>query len=322
MPIWAGPGSTPEEQKQLQEFMAQQPGIVGPTVLIPIGPTPQTFGLSTSQIEQLKGSSSLVEAQQLAQGWGVSDANLATMIQTGALGDIQWTEAFGAVAALPPETPLDTVPEVVSGVTLGLTQDELNRIQEAETSGLCVGAMQTYYTPKTYTITLRDGSEITVEALSKDAAKNKAEEAGYKVAWVGWSPSEMKDVSLQGEAGKKEDVAGIPWTEYTSALSPNEFDKAVDQLTPYKDEVGGYNVMDAVSDAQKDPKLMDALVGLFGATNIATVQDVLADNVLLPDGLLMKKTDFESIPKRYQDVLIENGWVAYEELVGKTAGEN
>lgn len=75
-----------------------------------------------------------------------------------------------------------------SGTTLKMdipiTTTELQRIEAAKAKGLCVGAMKSYYTVKTYKVALKTGDHIYVEALDQKTAKDKALAAGYKVAWV------------------------------------------------------------------------------------------------------------------------------------------
>jgi len=80
----------------------------------------------------------------------------------------------------PSITPSETKPKI----TISITAVELQTIADAKAKGLCVGAMKSYYTVKTYNIGTRDGQKIKVEALDVKGARAKAEAAGYKVSSI------------------------------------------------------------------------------------------------------------------------------------------
>ena len=125
-----------------------------------------------------------------------------------------------------------------SWITLPVTKTELATIAKAEAKGQCVGAMKAYYTVKTYAIMLKGGGQIYVEALSNKGAKQKAVDAGYKVAWVTsrastWVPTEGEDVKTK--------VEGQDWV--------NEYLKGKDF---WKDDYlveGGYDLVKMLDDS-------------------------------------------------------------------------
>ena len=174
--------------------------------------------LSQAQIATMQRSASLGQAQLYAKAWGVSNQQLADILRNSTIGTLlpniaeQHKEAGTPVpkqatlleellVSHPQETKYDimgaiesTKPDVPetggakASIDIPITKTELQKITDAEAKGLCEGAMKAYYTVKTYTVTLKGGDKISVQALSNKAAKQKALKAGYKVAWVTWSP--------------------------------------------------------------------------------------------------------------------------------------
>jgi hypothetical protein len=121
-----------------------------------------------------------------------------------------------------PGQPKIPIPEKT--VTIPITQAELQTIADAQAKGLCVGTMKAYYTVKMFKVTLRDGSTITVEALSEDDAKRKAEEAGYKSAWI------TQQFTAQGITTKEETISvKDPSTGQTMVVPKNEWDNLPDK---------------------------------------------------------------------------------------------
>ena len=129
--------------------------------------------------DKIRTAQSFSQAQALAKSYGIKDTELAGILKGSWLEDIAGTK-------LPPPVPIPRAEPsvVVSTATIGITQPELDRIAKAKAAGQCVGTMKTYYAVKTYQVKLKDGSTISVEALSSDEARKKAEGEGYKVAWV------------------------------------------------------------------------------------------------------------------------------------------
>jgi len=151
-----------------------------------------------------------------------------------------------------PERPSEPKLPSISGITIPISKDELQQIAEAEAKGQCVGAMRTYYTPKLYKLTLKGGDVIYVEALSKKKAKEKAKNAGYKVAWVG---------TVVG--GKIPQVAAkVP----------------VSGLAKYKDAKGNYDII-GISGALRTGEVTGTQVSdLFGSKgyhDVIIVRDIL-----------------------------------------------
>lgn len=136
---------------------------------------------------------------------------IGTKIMTSEGEKVMTFEGYKPITSEPtwvsPPKPIPAGSEptgVTIRVTIPMTQGELDQIAQAKAEGLCVGAMQSYYTVKTYKATLRDGGRIYVEALDEDSAKKKAIEGGYKVAWVTWSPSYE-----EGEVKPKAEVPSV-----------------------------------------------------------------------------------------------------------------
>jgi len=132
----------------------------------------------------------------------------------------------GADETIPPEIKITDR----SWVTLPATSAELQTIATAKDKGLCVGAMKSYYTVKTYKVALKDGGVIYVEALSEKEAKTKAINAGYKVAWATWRPSTWTPTTTTREGT----TSGI-----APAIQPQNITVGVYQVT---DQIGRAHV--------------------------------------------------------------------------------
>lgn len=109
-------------------------------------------------------------------------------------------------------TPSATATGTAIKVTMPITQADLDRIAKAKALGQCVGTMKTYYTVKTYKVTLVRAEPIYVEALSEREAKLKAKHAGYKVVSVrkvmGWEKLPTAEQTETPQA-VVETVAGV-----------------------------------------------------------------------------------------------------------------
>lgn len=159
---------------------------------------------------------------------------------------VEPTLSAGQETIITPKVEGGTAPPVVKPlVTLPATSAELQRIATAEAKGQCVGTMKTYYTVKTYKVTLKDGSAIYVESLGEKEAKDKAVDAGYKVAWVtryfgfgGTAPTETETKPSAATVEIKDEMGG-------TVLIPKEQFEALPQ--EYQDiaNTTGWRAMDS-----------------------------------------------------------------------------
>jgi hypothetical protein len=126
------------------------------------------------------------------------DVDLSRASIAGQLPRPTGEERFIPPTILQPKKTEVSPPEVKitdrAWVTLPATSVELQTIATAKERGLCVGAMKSYYTVKTYQVALKGGGVIYVEALGKTEAEKKAKNAGYKVAYISsrsstWAPT-------------------------------------------------------------------------------------------------------------------------------------
>ena len=176
-----------------------------PTGVAPIGTVPTVSGISTPTIRaipQLDVETQLVLAQQSGK-------------LSGPGYDIEALKAAGLVVpdkespigvALPRKTettaPATTAPATTTrgrqrwfwqsqevgaaeapgkaDVTIGLTQEELDKVADATARNLCEGTMKAHYTPKLWEVKLYGQDNILVEALTEKSAREKAEGAGYE----------------------------------------------------------------------------------------------------------------------------------------------
>ena len=160
-----------------------------------------------------------------------------------------------------------------SWITLPASSGELKKIVDAKAGGLCVGAMRAYYTVKTYAITLKSGGQIYVEALSNKDAKQKAIDAGYKVAWVTsrtstWVPTEEAVTGIYGK-----------------------IDTLVDEQIPAEWINASSEVRDAMGLERKDGKWTIDVVKVGG-------------------GQVLPKGYFNALPIEHQTVVLSSGWGA------------
>ena len=216
---------------------------------------PEISGITDTQKNQLRNAGTLGELSTLQTKWNLSDTDLKTIIQGTSIGSLWEAQQTGA--------------EVPSVVAIPITQAELDRIADAEAKGLCVGAMEAYYTVKTYRVTLKGGGVIYVEALDERTAKQKASDAGYKVAWVTVKFGELEPTTQTGVA--------IPMKTLTGNEIPREW-----------------------LDASLQEK--EAL-GMVKKDGVWTV-----DVVKFSGGQVLARTVFNTLSTEQQDVALQKGW--------------
>ena len=149
MPVWAGPGSTPKEQKQLQDFLKQHPEITGVHV----------------------------DATKISPLPTVPDATPPTT------PSITPPSTPGVSAPSGTVTPTDA--EAITGASIPMTQAELDAMAQHNAQATCAGEMQK---PNVYKVSGWDKDHnwvsVTVEAINKKQANSKAAATGLNVKQV------------------------------------------------------------------------------------------------------------------------------------------
>jgi hypothetical protein len=211
----------------------------------------------------------------------LSDTDLSRASIASELPPITGQERFipsGTAPALAPVGPTTLMPP--APLTIGVTQAELQRITDAQNQGLCVGAMKAYYTVKQYNVGLTNGQKIIVEALDDRAAKQKALEAGYTVAYVN------RRLNLPVRKTETPEVV-VP----TTTVSGNTVE--------IKDEMGG-SVLIPKDQFDALPEKYQDIAKTTGWRALDTAmwrdkQSFEANNVELPDGKWIAKTDLANL---------------------------
>jgi len=137
----------------------------------------------------------------------------------------------------------------------------------------------------TYKLKLRDGGIIYVEALSKKAARGKAESQGYDVAWVTKAIS-----SPTGE------ILGT---------------KPKDIMLSVKDGETGEMLQFPKDSWDAWPGKYQALVKSEGLDT--ALREFKSDYYELGDGQFMLKTDFYALPTEYADIAATKGFTAMQQ---------
>ncbi len=304
-----GKETTPEHAAIGPVETAALMGKEAPSWAVPAGKsidwfkTQDTSKIKTGVKEQLiKSTGSEKAAKFMAETLGVSDVKLQEII-----GSKDWkpqTVEVGGAEYQP-----------ASGVTIPISQQELLEIAQAKAKGQCVGAMEAYYTVKLYKVSLKDGSSITVQALNKKSAEEKAKEAGYDVAWVtkmfgGIEPSvkqPSKSSLSKGQQWVKDFIEskGAWKDEYLT-------DDGFNLLAMYEDSVTtGTKMHPSAGVWNVHP---DDLRKIFGRDAIRTV-----DTILYEERKRMKEfeEDLETMPAYFQEAYKEGGLEGYNEAVNE-----
>jgi hypothetical protein len=258
--------------------------------------TPEAPTLTTQQKSTLlKNVASLDDAVSLAKSLDVKEIDLidslkGTWLETAAI------ERFSEAPSGTPSQRPGFIP---------ITQAELDTIAQAEAKGQCVGAMRSYYTPKTYKVTLKGGDVIYVDSLDETTAKSKAEGEGYDVAWV------TRQFGAASEATTPEPklTEGQQWVkDYLQEkgawkdeyLSGDGFDL----LKMYEDSLRG--------DTELHPR--DDLQKIFGREAVNEASAVLRDNQ-------QRIRDFEQelkeMPEYFQSAYANAGLEGYNAAVAE-----
>ena len=192
------------------------------------------------------------------------------------------------------------------GITIPMTQSEITDMIQHNEDASCAGEMQK---ASVYNVNGWDDNHkwvtITVQATDKDMAKAKAVDAGYDVKWVNRQIGEPTTTKPQSATNYVKDYL----TEQGAWKEDYLLDDGFNIALMYSDSV--------TTGAKFRPVDLEKW---FGKDAVKEVSKLFPDNVALPDGLLMKRSDFESLPKVYRDVLIKDGYKAYEDKVKATGG--
>jgi len=261
--------------------------------------------LSEQDVAQLKLASGADVLRQAAD-LGLSSGQLAAAIG-GARG-----KTLGTLLELEPyKIEAEDVPEGVPEVILRATPEELHRIEEAATSGVCVGAMRAYYTIQTCRAVLRDGSFIYVEALSVADAEQKAKDAGYDVVWTTWMSARPYDEWKGATASEPPEDAGPLASTEDLPVTPETTYRAEPLPIPPDTE---YDILQVVGAAQRGEVPMDDLKRVFGADVVeATLQGWNAlspeyQEVVMAQGTdVLRQTMQASMPSEYQEIAEADG---------------
>lgn len=126
--------------------------------------------VSEFQLLRIQNADSMDAAQELAKKYGVPDSDIEDMLS----------------GKLPPIiTPTEPTPSIVQiGLTAGEQAQRTKALEAGCRGGYCDPMVQAYYTPKLWNVKVREGTGsaiVVVEAFTNNAARDKTEDAGYKI---------------------------------------------------------------------------------------------------------------------------------------------
>jgi len=185
----------PKQYTELQTLLTKNPPKISYTVWGTEATAP-----SVELKDKLRTAESLSQAQNIARSYGISNVDLAKILEGSYLE--------GAIKeVLPPSVSETTITTALpsGGIVISATPEELQQAAQSQAESRCPGGICAMAI-NTYKVNLKDGSTILVEAFNENAAEQKAEDAGYKVAHVTkqfeWSepsspPVKLSDAAIQ-----------------------------------------------------------------------------------------------------------------------------
>ena len=249
--------------------------------------------LSDVQIMSIRDAANLDQARALAQQWGVSDTTLKDIYEQ------------------------ETTRESTSQNIIQATPNEVRKVQQDQeklaAGETCPGGVRQI---RLYSVTTRDGDKVYVYSLNtlgKEGAKQKAIDAGYKVAWVTRQIGEPKPpkgskpkvITLRG------DEIPMEWRLHT----PPE--KEAMGMTKDKGHEWVIDVVDAGS-GQILPKVwFDALPKDHQTVGISQGWDAMVSKfyIEIKDGgtgkmIMFTKEDWGALDDNYKNVIKNQGYNA------------